>query len=123
MVTLSIVGSVCSVIGVATSTAAVFIIPVLILAAPVILYFLRREQTPADNQPRPAVDSTTAPSPNTKQLLDCAYCDGTGKYIKFGNAVRTDYATCTVCSGHGQLHTDLWARPASAFGSNVAFSG
>jgi DnaJ-class molecular chaperone len=49
--------------------------------------------------------------PNEKRLIDCAYCDATGTIVARWDAFRTENATCGICSGHGQLLTDLWVQP------------
>ena len=65
---------------------------------------------PADASNSITPSSSSSP-PAAEQWHDCAYCDGTGQYVKFANLFRTDHATCTVCDGHGQHFSDLWSQP------------
>lgn len=49
--------------------------------------------------------------PKEKQFIDCAYCDGKGSIVARWDRFHTEHATCGICSGRGQLYSDLWVQP------------
>lgn len=51
-----------------------------------------------------------------KEWIDCAYCDGSSRIIKDrtiinGVLTNTEYETCGICEGRGEILTALWSQP------------
>ena len=75
-------------------------------------HFSRLHNVTAD-APAPSTKQTASRGvrPKEKQFIDCAYCDRNGIFVAKWDGFHTQYATCGLCQGRGQLLTDLWVQP------------
>ena len=75
-------------------------------------HFVRQLEVAA-NIPTVTSKPTFSPGvrPTERRLIDCAYCNGSGSIVASWDRFHVQHVTCGLCSGLGQLFTDLWVQP------------
>ena len=110
--TISIVGSVASIASLALGSRLGFlVIAVLAVVAVGVVYRYHRAEVRTERNVIPTEERAESSHEPTKQWMDCRYCDGTGSVVTYATLYDKRVATCGVCSGHGQILTDLWSQP------------